>query len=81
MSTNAKRAVLRIKDKMRQGALLMRSHTTNGKKWFLLSRSPKVVGREIEDHIATLVISEVDVFPRRDGMWPGYDQTYGIGDP
>lgn len=71
-----RRVVARIKDKMSRGAKLMKMHDLHrGIRWYL------VPGGEVEEHHAKLVIAEKDVFPRRDGVWPGMDQTWGLGEP
>lgn len=80
--SSTKRAVQRVKDRMREGGLLMQMHSTTGMRWYLLpNRNKKNAGREVEDIIAEAVIREPEVFPNRDGMWPGCDQTYRIGEP
>jgi hypothetical protein len=68
-------AILRVKDRMREGAHLMQMHTPYGKKWYV------VPGREVDDEIAKRIISEPDVVSSHDGLFPGISQTYKIGRP
>jgi hypothetical protein len=70
---STKMAVMRVKDRMRDGAKLMQMHSPNGKRWYV------VPGREVDEEIAKRVIAEPDVFPSNDGLFPGISQTYSIG--
>ena len=69
-----KMAVLRVKDRMREGAKLMHMHSTTGMWWYV------VPGREVAEEIAIKVIAEPDVYACEDGLFPGVTQTYAIGD-
>jgi hypothetical protein len=70
---STKMAVLRVKDRMRDGASLMQMNTAQGKRWYV------VPGREVDEEIARRVIAEANVFPSQDGLFPGISQTYKIG--
>lgn len=68
-----KMAVMRVKDRMRSGAVLMKMNTVGrGLQWFV------VPGREVDEEIARLVIAEPDVSPNNDGLFPGISQSYAI---
>jgi hypothetical protein len=66
-------AISRVKDRMREGASLMRMSSVHGMKWYV------VPGREVDEEIALKIIREPDVFPSEDGLFPGISQTYKIG--
>jgi hypothetical protein len=66
-------AILRVKDKMREGASLMQMNTPRGKRWYV------VPGPQVDEEIAKHVVAEADVFPSQDGLFPGISQTYKIG--
>jgi hypothetical protein len=71
---NTKRAIFRVKERMRMGAKLMNMNSLDGgKKWYC------VPGREVDEQIALQVIAEPDVFPCNDGLFPGVSQTYQLG--
>lgn len=67
-----KRSFYQQKNLMRAGARLMRMHTVNGMKWYL------VPGGEVSEEIANNLIKEPDIKPGNDGMFPGISQTWGI---
>ena len=70
--SNTTKAINRVKNRMRMGASLMKMHSVNGLRWYL------VPGREVADDIALKVIAEPDVFSTQDGLFPGIPQTYKI---
>lgn len=69
-----RRAIERVKDRMRSGAVLMQMTAVGGgKKWYV------VPGREVDPDIAAALIAEDDVMSNKDGLFPGIPQTYRIG--
>lgn len=70
---NHKRAVQRVKDRMRSGAVLMMMHSVHGKKWYVVGTNNSYPGPGRE------VIKEPDVKEGKDGLFPGVSQTYHIG--
>ena len=78
--SNMSRAVDRVKDRMRSGAVLMMMHSVYGKKWYVVgtNNSYKGPGREVAPEIAVAVIKEQDVREGKDGLFPGISQTYRI---
>lgn len=69
-----KSAIARVKDRMRDGAVLMQMTAVGGgKRWYV------VPGREVDPEIALAVIQEPDVHSNHDGLFPGIPQTYRIG--
>jgi len=59
---------------MREGRLLMRMHTTRGRKWFV------VPGGQVADDIAERILARNDVQPYDSGLFPGCEQTFRRGD-
>jgi hypothetical protein len=80
MSSNTSKAVSRVKDRMRSGAVLMEMNSQAGKKFYIVGRVRGYAGsgREVPDHIARAVIDEPDVRPGQDGLFPGISKTYHI---
>jgi hypothetical protein len=78
--SNMSRAVSRVKDRMRDGGLLMMMNTVHGQKWYILSNgyTHKWAGKEITEDLAKAVIKEEDVREGKDGLFPGVSQTYRI---
>ena len=72
LAGSTKKAVMRVKDRMRLGSSLMKMHTTTGAKWYV------VPGREVDGDVALKVIAEPDVVPCNDALFPGISQTYMI---
>lgn len=69
-----RRAIERVKDRMRAGAVLMQMTSIGGgKKWYV------VPGGEVDPDIAAALIAEDDVRSNEDGLFPGITQTYRIG--
>jgi hypothetical protein len=52
------------------GKLLMRMHTINGARWFV------VPGGQIADSVAERILKRPDVQPYDSGLFPGCHQTY-----
>jgi len=77
---NRRRAVDRVKDRMRSGALLMMMNSVHGKKWYVVgtNNSYPGPGREVATEVAIDVIKEPDVREGKDGLFPGISQTYHI---
>ena len=78
--SNLSRAVTRVKDRMRSGAVLMMMHSVHGKKWYVVGTNNqyKGPGREVSSDMALAVIKETDVKEGKDGLFPGISQTYHI---
>jgi hypothetical protein len=55
---------------LREGKLLMRMHTVNGMRFFI------VPGGQIADSVARRILSRKDVQPVDSGLFPGHEQTY-----
>lgn len=66
-----KRNELRILDKMRKGARLVRTHTRMGGVYHLTT------GEELSAATATRIIEHPQVLAGGDGMW-GDNQSWGI---
>lgn len=82
VSGTTRRAITRIKDRLREGAVLMKSNSVHGPRWYLLPlKRGAAPGREVSEDLAQLVLGEPEVYGARDGMWPGCDQVYRIGEP
>lgn len=75
LKRSMKVAVMRVKDRMRDGASLMIMNTVHGKRWFV------VPGREVDPEVAQKVIAEADVYPSNDALFPGITQTFHLGRP
>jgi hypothetical protein len=75
------KAIDRVKDRMRSGAVLMMMNTVFGKKWYVVGKTSayKGPGREVSEEIAKALIKEPDVYEGKDGLFPGISQTYHIG--
>jgi hypothetical protein len=58
---------------LREGKLLMRMHTVNGKRWFILG------GGQVADSVARRLLERPDVQPHDSGLFPGCDQTFRLG--
>jgi hypothetical protein len=59
-------------DLMREGKLLMRMHTVNGLRWFV------VPGGKVTDSVAKRILARPDVQPRDTGLFPGCEQTFSL---
>ena len=57
---------------MRQGRPLMRMHTVNGMRWFI------VPGGQVTDAVASRILARPDVQPRASGLFPGCEQTFQL---
>jgi hypothetical protein len=57
---------------MREGKLLMRMHTVNGARWFV------VPGGKITDSVAKRILARPDVQPHDNGLFPGCEQTFRL---
>jgi hypothetical protein len=57
---------------MREGKLLMRMHTVNGMRWFV------VPGGEVADSVAKRILARPDVQPHDTGLFPGCEQTFQL---
>jgi len=57
---------------MREGKLLMKMHTVNGMRWFI------VPGGQITDAVAGCILARRDVQPRDSGLFPGCEQTFQL---
>jgi hypothetical protein len=57
---------------MREGKLLMRMHTVNGLRWFV------VPGGQVADSVAKRILARPDVQPHDGGLFPGHDQTFKL---
>jgi hypothetical protein len=61
---------------MREGKLLMRMHTVNGMRWFV------VPGGKVADSVAKRILARPDVQPHDTGLFPGWSKLFnfaGIG--
>jgi hypothetical protein len=56
-------------DLMREGRPLMKMHTVNGMRWFI------VPGGQVTDAVADRILERRDVQPRDSGLFPGCEQT------
>jgi hypothetical protein len=59
-------------DLMREGKLLMRMHTINGMRWFI------VPGGKLSDSVAKRILARPDVQPHDNGLFPGCEQTFRL---
>jgi hypothetical protein len=57
---------------MREGKLLMRMHTVNGLRWFV------VPGGKVADSVAKRILARPDVQPHDTGLFPGCEQTFQL---
>jgi hypothetical protein len=57
---------------MREGKVLMRMHTVNGMRWFI------VPGGKITDSVANRILARPDVQPHDSGLFPGGEQTFKL---
>jgi hypothetical protein len=57
---------------MREGKLLMRMHTTNGLRWFV------VAGGKLTDSVAERILARPDVQPSDPGLFRGCEQTFRL---
>jgi hypothetical protein len=57
---------------MREGKLLMKMHTVNGMRWFV------VPGGQISDKTAERILARRDVQPHDSGLFPGCEQTFRL---
>ena len=57
---------------MREGKLLMRMHTVNGMRWFI------VPGGKITDSVAKRIFARPDVQPHDSGLFSGCEQTFRL---
>jgi hypothetical protein len=55
---------------LREGNLLMRMHTVNGMRWFI------VPGGMIADTVAERILQRKDVQSHDSGLFPGCEQTF-----
>jgi hypothetical protein len=55
---------------LREGNLLMRMHTVNGMRFFI------VPGGMIADNVAERILARKDVQPHDSGLFPGHEQTF-----
>jgi hypothetical protein len=59
-------------DLMREGKLLMRMHTVNGLRWFVIP------GGKVTDSVAQRILARPDVQPSDPGLFPGCEQTFQL---
>jgi hypothetical protein len=59
-------------DLMREGKLLMKMHTVNGMRWFV------VPGGQVTDAVAGRILARRDVQPHDSGLFPGCEQTFRL---
>jgi hypothetical protein len=57
---------------MREGRPLMKMHTVNGMRWFI------VPGGQVTDAVAGRILARRDVQPRDSGLFPGCGQTFQL---
>jgi hypothetical protein len=57
---------------LREGKLLMRMHTVNGLRWFIMP------GGQVADSVVRRILARPDVHPFDDGLFPGHAQTYKL---
>jgi hypothetical protein len=57
---------------MREGKPLMKLHTVNGMRWFI------VPGGQVTDAVAGRILARRDVQPRDNGLFPGCEQTFQL---
>ena len=55
---------------LREGKLLMRMHTVNGMRYFI------VPGGMIADNVARRIIARKDIQPHDSGLFPNCEQTF-----
>jgi hypothetical protein len=59
-------------DLMREGKLLIKMHTTNGMRWFIVRGGP------VTDSVAERILARPDVQPHDNGLFPGCAQTFRL---
>jgi hypothetical protein len=59
-------------DLMREGRLLMKMHTVQGLRWFV------VPGGKVTDNVAERILARPDVQPSDPGLFPGCSQTFRL---
>jgi hypothetical protein len=57
---------------MREGKPLMKMHTVNGMRWFI------VPGGQVTDAVASRLLARPDVQPRDSGLFPGCERTFQL---
>jgi len=57
---------------MREGKLLMRMHTVNGMRWFI------VPGGQIAEGTVKRLLARPDIQPHDSGLFPGCEQTFSL---
>jgi hypothetical protein len=57
---------------MREGKLLLRMHTVNGMRWFI------VFGGQVAESVAKRLLARPDVQPYDSGLFPGCAQTFRL---
>jgi hypothetical protein len=57
---------------MREGKPLMKMHTHNGMRWFV------VPGGQVTNAVAHCILARPDVQPRDSGLFPGCEQTFQL---
>src|SRR5262249_60715160 len=57
---------------MREGKLLMRMHTVNGLRWFV------VPGGQVAESVVKRIRARPDVQPHDNGLFPGCEQTFRL---
>jgi hypothetical protein len=57
-------------DLIREGKILMRMHTVNGLRWFV------VPGGKVAESVAKRILARPDVQPHDSGLFPGCEQTF-----
>jgi hypothetical protein len=60
---------------LREGKLLMRMHTTAGRRWFIVGGG----GGQIAESVAKRLLARPDVQPHDSGLFPGHEQTFRLG--
>jgi hypothetical protein len=55
---------------LREGKLLMRMHTVNGMRWFV------VPGGQVAESVVKRILARPDVQPHDNGLFPGCEQTF-----
>ena len=57
---------------MREGKLLLRMHTVNGLRWFV------VPGGQVAESVVKRILARPDVQPHDNGLFPGCEQTFQL---
>src|SRR5262249_47863533 len=57
---------------LREGKLLMRMHTINGMRWFI------VPGGQVAESVVERILARPDVQPHDNGLFPGCEQTFRL---